>query len=175
VPPRPASDDPKEPLPGPSATTAAEWAALQRFRDENIDGVPHLVAKKCVPQNKHGPWPGGYISYTVMTRMPGQDLMAAKFWSLDDGTKEEIRQAFLTVLKSLWRLGIAPYDCALRNIMWESSSSRCSLVDFEHYNSAKDPINMYEREEMQLWGIVQRPAASHWAIEWGLIKEHNRV
>ncbi|KAK3647029.1 hypothetical protein LTR56_008195 [Elasticomyces elasticus] len=175
VPPRSASDDPTEPLPGPSATTAAEWLALQQFRDENVEGVPHIVASQCSPQGPEGPFPGGYISYTIMTRMPGQDLMACKFWSMEDAMKEEIRQAFVALLKSIWRLGIAPYDCALRNIIWDEQTRQCSIVDFEHYLPAKDPINMTERKEMERWGIVQRKPPSHWAVEWGLYKDPNVV
>lgn len=75
--------------------------------------------------------------------------------------------------RNLWRLDIAPYDCALRNILWDSEARRCSIVDFEHYHPAKDPINMHETEEMQRWGIVHRRPPSHWAIEWGLIREPN--
>ncbi|KAK5739422.1 hypothetical protein LTR17_005327 [Elasticomyces elasticus] len=175
VPPRSASDDPTESLPGPSATTAAEWLALQQFRDENVEGVPHVIATQCSPQGPHGPFPGGYISYTIMTRMPGQDLMACKFWSMEDAVKEEVRQAFVALLKSIWRLGIAPYDCALRNIIWDAQTRQCSIVDFEHYLPAKDPINMTEREEMERWGIMQRKPPSHWAVEWGLYKDPNVV
>ncbi|KAK4897550.1 hypothetical protein LTR27_004694 [Elasticomyces elasticus] len=175
VPPRSASDDPTEPLPGPSATTAAEWSALQRFRDESVEGVPHNIATQCSSQGPHGPFPGGYISFTIMTRMPGQDLMAYKFWSMEDAVKEEIRQAFVALLKSIWRLGIAPYDCALRNIIWDSQTRQCSIVDFEHHLLAKDPINMTEREEMERWGIMQRKPPSHWAVEWGLYKDPNVV
>ncbi|KAK5720234.1 hypothetical protein LTR15_007507 [Elasticomyces elasticus] len=170
-----ASDDPTEPLPGPSATTAAEWSALQRFRDELVEGVPHIMATQYSPQGPHGPFPGGYISYTIMTRMPGEDLMACKFWSMEDAVKEEIRQAFVALLKSIWRLGIAPYDCALRNIIWDAQTRQCSIVDFEHYLPAKDPINMTEREEMERWGIMQRKPPSHWAVEWGLYKDPNVI
>ncbi|KAK0261673.1 hypothetical protein LTR01_001067 [Friedmanniomyces endolithicus] len=171
VPPRPASDDPREPLPGPSVTTVAEIAALRKFQREDLAGVPHLVATKCSRQGSNGPFPGGYVSYIVMTVMPGRDLMASMFWSLDDVVKEEIRDAFVILLKNIWRLGIAPYDCALRNIIWDPAVRRCSIVDFEHYEAAKDPINMTAREEMQRWGIVQRPPPSHWAVEWGLYKD----
>ncbi|KAK5123906.1 hypothetical protein LTR85_002102 [Meristemomyces frigidus] len=171
VPPRPASTDPTAPLSGPSETTEAELKALQTFRQSGLEGVPHLIDTKCTPQGPDGPFPGGYISYTVMTKMPGLDLMASKFWSLADEEKDERREAFLLVLKSIWRLGIAPYDCALRNVLWDPEQRKCSIVDFEHYDPAKDPINMHQKEEMQRWGLVQRPPPSHWAIEWGLIKE----
>ncbi|KAK0320644.1 telomerase inhibitor [Friedmanniomyces endolithicus] len=99
VPPRPASDDPREPLPGPSVTTVAEIAALRKFQREDLAGVPHLVATKCSRQGSNGPFPGGYVSYIVMTVMPGRDLMASMFWSLDDVVKEEIRDAFVILLK----------------------------------------------------------------------------
>lgn len=99
MPPRPASTDPTEPLPGPSETTTAELKALKTFRDASAEGVPHLIHSQCSPQGSSGPFPGGYISYIVMTKVPGQDLMAAKFWSLSDDEKEERRQAFLSVLK----------------------------------------------------------------------------
>ncbi|KAK5134303.1 hypothetical protein LTR08_006732 [Meristemomyces frigidus] len=173
VPPRPASDDPKHFLPGPSDTTLAELHALRTFCETGLEGVPHLLHTKCSPQGPDGPFPDGYISYTVMTKMPGQDLMAAKFWSLSDDEKEEWRQSFLLVLKSIWRVQIAPYDCALRNVLWDPMTRECSIVDFEHYRPAKDPINMHETEEMQRWGLVHRPPPSTWAGEWGLIKEVN--
>nr|POE48390.1 hypothetical protein CFP56_71020 [Quercus suber] len=49
-------------------------------------------------------------------------------------------------------------------LMLDSSS----IVDFEHYNPAKDPINMNEIEELQKWGLVRRPPPTTWWAEWGL-------
>lgn len=43
--------------------------------------------------------PGGYIAYIVMTLMPGQHLMDLKFWSLPKPQQEEIRKAFVPVIK----------------------------------------------------------------------------
>ncbi|KAI7533232.1 hypothetical protein KC331_g13169 [Hortaea werneckii] len=173
VPPRLASDDPSEPLSGPSETTSAELKALKTFRENDTDGVPHLIAHKCEAQGPQGPFPNGYISYSIMTKMPGQDLMALKFWSLEDEEREERRRAFLQVLKTVWRLNIRPYDCALRNILWDDTTKRCAIVDFEHYDAAPDPINMNETQELQRWGLVHRPPPSHWAVEWGLTRDYN--
>jgi len=59
-------------------------------------------------------------------------------------------------------------------VLWDAETRHCSVVDFEHWNiTTTDPINMHENAEMQRWGLVQRPPPSHWAIEWGLIKEPN--
>ena len=106
VPPRPASEDPSEPLSGPSETTSAELKALKTFRENNTEGVPHLIAHKCELQGLQGPFPNGYISYSVMTKMPGQDLMALKFWSLEEEEREQRRQAFLEVLKYVSPLSV---------------------------------------------------------------------
>lgn len=108
--------------------------------------------------------PDGYIAYTVMTLLPGKHLMDLKFWSMDDAEKEEIRTAFPLVLKSVWRLGIDPYDCALRNIMWDAPRKVLSLVDFEHWRpNTKDPVNMTAREELTKWGLLHTPPhPTHW-------------
>lgn len=68
--------------------------------------------------------PGGYLAYVVMTLMPGRDLMELKFWSMDESQREEIRDAFLVAIKSVWSLGFEPYDCALRNILWEPETRK---------------------------------------------------
>ncbi|GAB1744636.1 hypothetical protein NU219Hw_g2032t1 [Hortaea werneckii] len=113
------------------------------------------------------------VKVHIMTKMPGQDLMALKFWSLEDEEREERRRAFLQVLKKVWAQGMRPYDCALRNILWDPPTKRCAIVDFEHYDAAPDPINMNETQELQRWGLVHRPPPSHWAVEWGLTRDYN--
>lgn len=127
----------KEPIPGPRPHTQAEIDALQVFATKSQPSVPHLVAMKSEPQSDKGLFPGGYVAYVVMTLMPGQNLMDFKFWSQSEEDKEEIRNAFILLLKcvfmpvtreivliwstnrDIWRAGFAPYDCALRNILWE--------------------------------------------------------
>lgn len=43
--------------------------------------------------------PGGYIVYIVMTLMPGKDLMALKFWSMEEAQRKEIREKFLEAIR----------------------------------------------------------------------------
>lgn len=79
--------------------TAAELKALATFEAHNLTSVPHLIATKSVPQDAGGLFPGGYITYTIMTMMPGRNLMDLKFWGLPEEQRQEIRQAFLIELK----------------------------------------------------------------------------
>ncbi|WPH03658.1 Hypothetical protein R9X50_00654100 [Acrodontium crateriforme] len=156
----------KTPLSGPRAQTQAEINALRLFVTTSQRNVPHLIATKTEPQTEKGLFPGGYVAYVVMTLMPGLNLMDLKFWSQSDQVKEEIRGAFIVLLKEIWRVGFAPYDCALRNILWEAETKTCSIVDFEHYEPAKDPVNMHITHEMQRWGVVQKPPAPSWHHAW---------
>nr|POE63436.1 hypothetical protein CFP56_04339 [Quercus suber] len=159
----------KEPLFGPSEQSLAELKALQTFRDKQRSSVPHLISWKRITQGADSLFPGGYIAFTVMTLMPGDTLLDLGFWSnMSVSEQEEIRIAFIATLKDVWRDGFEPYDCALRNILWKRETKQCSIVDFEHYNQAKDPINMNENEELQKWGLVRRPPSTTWWAEWGL-------
>ncbi|KAF2482000.1 hypothetical protein BDY17DRAFT_300073 [Neohortaea acidophila] len=153
-----------DPIEGPSSHTLDELKALKIFADTDSPSLPHLISWKTAVQGADGPMPGGYIAYVVMTRMPGLDLLELKFWSMPEDLQEEIRKRFLVAIKHIWRLGFQPYDCALRNILWESDTRTLSIVDFEHYRPAtKDPINMNEREEMTKWGILKQPLPQfHW-------------
>lgn len=45
-----------------------------------------------------------------------------------------------------------------------------SIVDFEHWKEAPDPVNMHVNEELQKWGLAQRAPPATWATEWGLFK-----
>ena len=88
-----------EPIAGPSEYTADELKALQRFADTKSTSLPHLVTWKTAVQGSSGPMPGGYIAYVVMTLMPGRDLLDLRFWGMTEDKRQEIRKAFLQVIK----------------------------------------------------------------------------
>lgn len=138
-----------------------EWLHLLHDYDENARRKSHgfqiLVTERTITRRDQiSIPPNSEVSFPVYT------LTLFPLWTHS------------SVKREVWRQGIAPYDTALRNVIWEPRKKCCSIVDFEHYNPAQDPINMHENEEMQRWGLVQRPPPSHWAIEWGLIKEYNK-
>ncbi|XMA14634.1 hypothetical protein WAI453_007425 [Rhynchosporium graminicola] len=67
----------------------------------------------------------------------------------------------------IWSEGFAPYDRGLRNILWDEETGQCSIIDFEHYHPAQDSVQVNEKEEMELWGIMRRPALD-WYSEWAV-------
>lgn len=91
-----ASDEPE---PESSTTTRAELKALTRFREANTTYAPVLVGFKKAIQGDKGPLPGGYITYTVMTQMPGDSLHNLYYWGMSDEERQEIVQYFLVALR----------------------------------------------------------------------------
>ncbi|KAH9818539.1 hypothetical protein Tdes44962_MAKER05304 [Teratosphaeria destructans] len=154
----------------PSPATAAEIHALGVFREQRVRGVPWLVAGRCL-------WVGGVVVWcVVMTRVAGVDLMRGGFWGMGEGVKEEVREGFLGVLREVWRVGFAPSDRALRNVLWDAETRRVGIVDFEHYEVVAPGavVNLDPVGELRAWGLASRPAASHWAVERGLVREYHR-
>ena len=152
---------------GPSPLTSAELKVLQLFRDQKIECVPHLLTWKKATQPHDGVHPGGYVIYTVMTLLPGQTLWDLGYWGMTDNERDVIKDIFMKKLREIRALGIAPFDCALRNILWDRQRKQVSIVDFEHYEERTDEIND-EKSELQRWGLVQRPPPRTWFQEWGL-------
>lgn len=87
------------PPPGPSSTTTHETHALQLFREAQSPAGPNLIASENFPQPPNGLLPGGYISCTIMTRIPGRSLYELGYWSLAAEQREEIQQRFVETLK----------------------------------------------------------------------------
>lgn len=90
----------QSPQAGPSDTTAAELKALHKFKEAGLSSVPHLVVAKHATQGPEPsfPMPGGYITYTVMTKMPGYEMFG-KFWNLDPKERELIQDEFVKALR----------------------------------------------------------------------------
>ncbi|CZT13531.1 uncharacterized protein RAG0_17028 [Rhynchosporium agropyri] len=157
----------KDLIDGPNTETAAELHALKTLALKERKSVPQLVKWKKQSQGTHSLFPGGYLVITIMTLMPGKTLLDLGFWSLPLEVQTLIRTAFLATLREIWSEGFAPYDRGLRNILWDEETRQCSIIDFEHYHPAQDSVQMNEKEEMELWGIMRRPALD-WYSEWAV-------
>lgn len=152
---------------GPSEYTLAELKALQRFAELNTSDVPHLITWKKAIQSHNGIHPGGYLIYTIMTKLPGIALWDIGYYSITDDEREEIKATFMKKLQEIRRLSIAPYDCALRNVLWDRERQQVGVLDFEHYEESDEPVTD-EKTEFQRWGLVSRPPPRTWFQEWGL-------
>ncbi|OCT49265.1 hypothetical protein CLCR_05088 [Cladophialophora carrionii] len=143
-------------------TTAHELKALKKFHDASSQYTPVLVNFMSVVQPAEGPLPGGYLTFLVMTKMPGDSLFNMYYWGMSDEERKQIRESFLVALNWIYEQGIEPVDCGLRNILWERGSKKCTIIDFELWRDT-DASFGDEIKELQRWGLVRQPAAkNHW-------------
>lgn len=82
----------------PSESTMDELEALRNFAQCHCRHAPHLVVFHTLLQGSDDPMPGGYINFTVMTRVPGKSLFELGYWSLEAGERKQIQDAFLGAL-----------------------------------------------------------------------------
>jgi len=99
VPARGQDDDSEAPEAESSTTTRAELKALMKFREAKTTYAPLFVNYKKAVQGSSGPLPGGYMTFTVMTKMPGDSLHNLYFWGMSEEEREEIVQEFLVALR----------------------------------------------------------------------------
>jgi hypothetical protein len=89
---------PLDPQPTQSDATSHELSALKIFRDAETKYGPCLVAFESQRQGSEGLLPGGYVSCTVMSTLPGKSLFDLGYWSLEENDRMEIQQIFLEAL-----------------------------------------------------------------------------
>ncbi|KAF2096868.1 hypothetical protein NA57DRAFT_78457 [Rhizodiscina lignyota] len=154
------TDIPK-PEEGPSTTTALELKALETFRGANSAYAPQLLGFKRAVQSDSCPLPGGYLTYTLMNKIPGDTLFNLHFWGLPEDERRDIVQKFLKILRTIYELGIQPEDRGLRNIMWDRETKTCNIIDFEMWKETKQTITD-ETKELQRWGLARSPPQKWW-------------
>jgi hypothetical protein len=74
-----------------------ELVALKVLKKKRCDVVPDLLCYKEEVQDQDGIVPGGYITYVVWDKVPGQSLNMDTFWDLDLPTRQAIRAKFREV------------------------------------------------------------------------------
>lgn len=99
APPPPSDDDiSPEPEPDHSESTMDEFEALRNFAQCYCYHAPRLVVFHTLQQDSDGLLPGGYINFTVMTRVPGVSLFELGYWSLEASERKKIQEQFLEAL-----------------------------------------------------------------------------
>lgn len=71
-----------------------ELTALKALKILECDVVPDLLAYQGGKQGDDSIVPGGYITYVVWDKVPGEPLSAEEFWRLDVESRQAIRDKF---------------------------------------------------------------------------------
>ena len=75
-----------------------EVRALSIAQQNECTSMPHLIGFKQLVQGPDGPLPGGYVTITIMTKVPGRSLHAE--WDcLDERAREKLRDSLILAIK----------------------------------------------------------------------------
>ncbi|OXV08266.1 hypothetical protein Egran_03972 [Elaphomyces granulatus] len=143
----------------------SELHALELSTAHCCEYLPILLGFRKGRQETTGLLPGGYISYLLMTNMPGIRLGTnveedSLFWSLPRTERDEIREAFKVAYRDVLTIGICPEFPGLKNLLWEKQSKKIYIVDFQ---ASEVEQNMAWRNSMWAgWGLATPPETSRW-------------
>jgi hypothetical protein len=71
-----------------------ELTTLKALKELRCDVVPDLLAYQEGKQDEDSMVPGGYITYVVWDKVPGESLSEEEFWELDLEPRQAIRDKF---------------------------------------------------------------------------------
>jgi hypothetical protein len=76
-----------------------ELTTLKSLQVKGCDVIPRLLRYQCDQQGEDDTVPGGFITYVIWEKVPGESLNIQKFWGYSFSEREEIRLKFREVYK----------------------------------------------------------------------------
>ncbi|KAJ5550784.1 hypothetical protein N7461_005482 [Penicillium sp. DV-2018c] len=133
-----------------------EAKARKEFRRGGCKSVPSLLGYGQSVQGEHGPVPGGYITYLVWEKVPGQVLTPDLFWSLERPNRDLVRRKFRAAYEEMSSFGWAPVGENITKIIWNNESADLWISGFRGAYATdgkwKDCILAY-------YGLIKPPAS----------------
>lgn len=80
-----------------------ELTTLKILQKLECDVVPDLLAYQEGKEGEDSIFPGGYITYVVWNKVPGEPLSPEEFWELDLEWRQAIRDRFREAFPSVYR------------------------------------------------------------------------
>ncbi|KAI2731856.1 hypothetical protein CBS147332_995 [Penicillium roqueforti] len=109
-----------------------ELIALKDLREQGCDAVPKLLGYHLGKQDEDDIVPGGYITYLVWEKVPGDSLDRKGFWSYPLSKREEIRHKFCEACKKLVKCGYRPLMSVSSKIIYDWNNGEMHISGFSN-------------------------------------------
>ncbi|KAJ5800454.1 uncharacterized protein N7518_002522 [Penicillium psychrosexuale] len=109
-----------------------ELIALKDLREQGCDAVPKLLGYHLGKQDEDDIVPGGYITYLVWEKVPGDSLDRKGFWSYPLSKREEIRHKFCEAYKKLVKCGYRPLMSVSSKIIYDWNTGEMHISGFSN-------------------------------------------
>ncbi|RHZ49219.1 uncharacterized protein CDV56_104980 [Aspergillus thermomutatus] len=107
-----------------------ELTTLKVLKELECDVVPDLLAYQEGKQGEDSIVPGGYITYVVWDKVPGEPLSAEEFWELDLESRQAIRDKFREAFPKLKKYGYLPRMSTISKIIYDKATGNMHFSGF---------------------------------------------
>ncbi|CEJ58676.1 hypothetical protein PMG11_07325 [Penicillium brasilianum] len=117
-----------------------ELEAFRLLMSQGCSSVPRFYGYCEKQQGEHDLVPGGFVKYVVWEKVPGEPLTAEFFWSLDLGTREDIRVHFRAAFEEMLRCGVKPDMSRISKIIYDQSTGNVRISGFRRGWPIRDKL-----------------------------------
>ncbi|KAF7518879.1 hypothetical protein PCG10_010522 [Penicillium crustosum] len=100
--------------------------------------------------------PGGYITYLVWDKVPGQSLSRELFWSFNKPKRDLIRRKFRATHEALTSFGYLSIIKTPAKLIWDQGSSQLHISGFSTAIKV-DPTKEWNDAVFAMYQLVKRP------------------
>ncbi|OQE91186.1 hypothetical protein PENNAL_c0010G00260 [Penicillium nalgiovense] len=117
-----------------------ELEAFRLLMSQGCSSVPRFYGYCEKQQGEHDLVPGGFVKYVVWEKVPGEPLTEEFFWSLDPGTREDIRVHFRAAFEEMLRCGVKPQMSRISKIIYDQSTGNVRISGFRRGWPIRDKL-----------------------------------
>ncbi|KUM60745.1 hypothetical protein ACN42_g6378 [Penicillium freii] len=117
-----------------------ELEAFRLLISQGCSSVPRFYRYYEKQQGEHDLVPGGFVKYVVWEKVPREPLTEEFFWSLDPGTREDIRVHFRAAFEEMLRCGVKPQMSRISKIIYDQSTGNVRISGFRRGWPIRDKL-----------------------------------
>ncbi|KOS36270.1 hypothetical protein ACN38_g13002 [Penicillium nordicum] len=117
-----------------------ELEAFRLLMSQGCSSVPRFYGYCEKQQGEHDLVPRGFVKYVVWEKVPGEPLTEEFFWSLDPGTREDIRVHFRAAFEEMLRCGVKPQMSRISKIIYDQSTGNVRISGFRRGWPIRDKL-----------------------------------
>ncbi|KAJ5423906.1 hypothetical protein N7491_009122 [Penicillium cf. griseofulvum] len=108
-----------------------ELEALKHFKQQGCKVVPELLGCQFGKQDKEDIIPGGFVTYVIWKKVPGEPLDFTRFWNCTFSERQNIRVKFRQVFEMLLPFDYQVWVPSCNKIIYEWSTGVMHISGFE--------------------------------------------
>ncbi|KAJ6125605.1 hypothetical protein N7471_012922 [Penicillium samsonianum] len=144
------------PIAGTETKKTAIRASQAVFTRLDCDVVPKLLGYQQRRQDNDDGVPGGYVTYILWEKVPGESLDKDKFWRLSFSDRQAIRDKFRQVYTRFLQFGYMPCMAGASKIIYDKSSGQMHISGFKLACPFEEPQKWGDHNYFQ-YGLIQHP------------------